>query len=79
LDYAVEDNAVLMERRGNFLLNGEPHSFRIRVIASLEARLDRVMIRASVDCDTALWLIKRTDQQRSLFIRALFGKDWGDP
>jgi cytidylate kinase len=79
LDYAVKDNAVLMERGGNFLLKGVPHVFRIRVIAPLEARLDRVMIRESVDYDTARWLIERTDHERSQFIRALFGKDWGDP
>lgn len=79
LDYAVKDNAVLMERGGNFLLKDVPHSFRIRVIAPLASRLDRVMIRESVDYDTARWLIERTDYERSQFIRALFGKDWGDP
>ena len=79
LDYAVKDNAVLMERGGNFLLKGVPHSFRIRVIAPLETRLDRVMIRESVDYDTALWLIERTDHERSQFIRAIFGKNWDDP
>jgi hypothetical protein len=79
LDYAVKDNAVLMERGGNFLLKEVPHSFRIRVIAPFESRLDRVMIRESVDHDTARWLIERTDYERSQFIRALFGKDWGDP
>lgn len=79
LDYAVKDNAVLMERGGNFLLKGVPHVFRIRVIAPLQDRIDRVMIRESVDYDTARWLIERTDHERSQFIRALFGEDWGDP
>jgi len=79
LEYAARDNAVLMERGGNFLLKDVPHVLRIRVIAPIDARIDRVMIRESVDYDTARWLIERTDHERSQFIRALFGKDWGDP
>jgi cytidylate kinase len=79
LEYAARDNAVLMERGGNFLLKGVPHALRIRVIAPLEARLERVMIRESVDYDTARWLIERTDHERSQFIQALYGKEWDDP
>jgi cytidylate kinase len=78
LDYAVKDNAVLMERGGNFLLKGVSHAFRIRIVAPLETRLNRVMIRESVDYDTARWLIERTDYERSQFIMALYGKDWSD-
>jgi cytidylate kinase len=79
LDYAAKDNAVLMERGGNFLLEGVPHAYRIRVIAPLESRLERVMIRESVDYDTARWLIERTDHERSRFIRALYGQGWANP
>jgi cytidylate kinase len=79
LEYAARDNAVLMERGGSFLLKGVPHAFRVRVIAPLEARIDRVMIRESVDYDTARWLVERTDHERSRFILALVEKDWSDP
>jgi cytidylate kinase len=79
LEYAARDNVVIMERGGNFLLKGVPHAFRIRVIAPLEARIDRVMIRESVDYDTARWLVERTDHERSRFILALVEKDWSDP
>jgi cytidylate kinase len=79
LEYSVKDNAVLMERGGNFLLKGVPHSFRIRVIAPLPARLERIMLRESVDYDTARWLTEKTDRDRYEFINALFGKDWNDP
>jgi cytidylate kinase len=79
LDFAARDNVVIMERGGNFLLKGTPHAFRIRVLAPLQARIDRTLIRESVDYDTALWLIERTDYERSHFILALTGKDWSDP
>jgi cytidylate kinase len=78
LEYASRDNAVLMERGGNFLVRGVPHAFRIRVIAPLDSRIDRVMIRESVDYDTARWLIERTDHERAHFIRAVCGKEWDD-
>jgi cytidylate kinase len=79
LDYAARDNAVLMGRGGNFLLKGVRHALRIRVIAPIQERINRVMIRESVDYDTARWLIERTDYERAQFTMALFGKDWGDP
>jgi cytidylate kinase len=79
LEYAARDNAILMERGGNFLVKEVPHAFRIRVIAPLEARIDRIMIRESVDYDTARWLVERTDHERSRFILALVEKDWSDP
>lgn len=79
LEHSARDNVVIMERGGNLLLKGVPHAFRIRVVAPLQARIDRIMTRESVDYDTALWLIERTDHERSHFILALTGKDWGDP
>ncbi|MBI4961946.1 MAG: cytidylate kinase family protein [Desulfomonile tiedjei] len=79
LEYAERDNAVIMERGGNFLLKGVPHAFRVRIIAPFGTRMERVMIRESVDYDTARWLISRTDHERSRFIMALYGKRWDDP
>lgn len=79
LEYAAKDNVILMERGGNFLLKGIPHSFRIRVVAPLEQRLERIMIREVLDYDTALWLTEQTDHHRSRFIAALYGKQWDDP
>jgi cytidylate kinase len=79
LEHAARDNTVIIGRGGNFLLQGAPHAFRIRVTAPLEARIDQVMARESVDYDTAKWLIVRTDRERSRFVLALIGKDWSDP
>lgn len=79
LDFALKDNVVIMERGGNFLLEHVPHTFRIRVIAPMANRLDRIMIRENVDYDTARWLAERTDRDRNRFIMSVFGRDWADP
>ena len=36
------------------------------------------MERESVDKDTALWLIEKTDRERSCLIHLLYGKHWDD-
>jgi cytidylate kinase len=79
LNYALRDRVVIMGRGGNFILKDVPHALRIRVVAPLEARIERIMKRETVDHDTAHWLIEKTDRERSGFIYALYGKHWDDP
>ncbi|MFH0824995.1 MAG: cytidylate kinase family protein, partial [Pseudomonadota bacterium] len=79
LNFALEDRVVLMERGGNFLLQTVPHAYRIRVIAPLEARVDRISMRESVDTYSARLLAKRTDKERGNFAYSMFGKTWDDP
>jgi cytidylate kinase len=79
LEFAAKDNVVLIERGGNFLLKETLHAFRIRVVAPLEQRIERIMIEEVLDYDTALWLAEQTDHHRSRFIAALYGKQWDDP
>lgn len=76
LKHAVQNNVVIMGRGGNFLLQGVAHALRIRVVAPLEQKIQRVMKRESVDLDTARWLIEKTDKGRDCFIYALYGKHW---
>ena len=78
LNYALKDRVVIMGRGGNFILKDVPHALRIRVVAPLEARIERIMKRETVDYDTAQWLIKKTDRERSSFLYALYGKHWDD-
>lgn len=52
-----------MGRGGNFLLTDIPYAFRIRVVAPLDMRIDRIMEREQVDNDTARWLIDKTDRK----------------
>ena len=78
LHYALNDRAVIMGRGGNFLLKDIPYALRIRVVAPIVKRIDRIIKRESVDRDTAQWLIEKTDRERSCMIHLLYGKHWDD-
>jgi cytidylate kinase len=79
LKFALRDNVVLTGRGANFLLEGIPHAYRIRVIAPLDDRIERVMIRDSLDRDAARQLVEKTDRERAGFVQTVYGKDVSDP
>jgi cytidylate kinase len=79
LRYALKDNVILRGRGANFLMEGIPHAYRIRVVGSLEDRIERVTARDLVDQETARWLIEKSDRERAGFVHALYDKDMSDP
>jgi len=79
LNYALNDKVVIMGRGGNFLLKDIPYALRVRVTASIEQRVQRIMKRESMDKDTAHWLIEKTDKERACFIHLIYGKHWDSP
>src|SRR6185369_17932962 len=56
-----------------------PHAYRIRITAPLDVRIERIMKREGVDQATARWLCEKTDQERSGFLHAIYGKPWDEP
>jgi YjbE family integral membrane protein len=79
LEHAEHGGVVVMGRGGNFLLKEVPQALRVRITAPLEDRIERVVKREGVDRDTAKWLCEKTDNERSCFLRSLYGKAWDDP
>jgi cytidylate kinase len=79
LEHALRDNAVLMGRGGNFLLEDIPYALRVRITAPFIKRLERIMERDSVDRETAHWLIQKVDNERASLVHSLYGKKWDDP
>ncbi|MBI5098392.1 MAG: cytidylate kinase-like family protein [Nitrospirae bacterium] len=78
-NYALKDKVVIMGRGGNFLLKDIPSALRLRIIAPIDKRIERIMVRDSVDRETAKWLAEKTDNERACFIRSIYGKEWNDP
>ena len=78
LNYALNNKVVIMGRGGNFLLKDIPYALRVRVVAPIDKRIDRIMEREAVDKDTAHWLAEKTDRERSCLIHLLYGKHWND-
>ena len=78
LTHAVRGQVVIMGRGGSFLLKDVPFALRIRIVAPLANRIERIMTRESVDRHTAEWLIEKVDSDRRCFIHALYGKNWDE-
>jgi cytidylate kinase len=76
LEYAAADRVVLIGRGGSFLLRDVPFCLRVRLVAPLEARLERIMVLESLSREAAERLIARVDDDRACYIRANYGSDW---
>jgi len=79
LNHALRDNVVIMTRGANYLLRGIPHALRIRVVAPVEKRIERVMSKEDISHDTAKLLVRQADWEIASVIRQLYGKKWDDP
>jgi len=76
LSYAEADNAVLIGRGASFLLQEVPFSLRVRLVAPLEVRLERIMARERLSREAASRLITQMDGDRVCYIKANYGSDW---
>jgi cytidylate kinase len=79
LDYALKDKVVIMGRGGNFLLKGIPFVLRVRVIAPIERRIEKVMEKEGVNTENARWLIEKADHEMAGAIYLIYGRDWDNP
>jgi cytidylate kinase len=76
LAYAAADRVVIIGRGGSFLLQSVPHCLKVRVLAPLEERIERIMVRESLGQEGAERLIAKVDAERACYVKANYGKDW---
>jgi len=76
LAYAAADRVVIIGRGSPLLLHEAPFCLKVRLVAPLPVRLERVMLRESVDRDAAEQLINRVDRDRACYINANYQSDW---
>jgi cytidylate kinase len=69
-------NAVIMGRGGHLILS---HSLRVRVVAPLELRVERVAELESLSPEEARHAILSADRDRRHFLKSAFGIDADDP
>ena len=79
LNYALKDKVVIMGRGGNFLLKGIPFVLRVRVIAPIEKRIEKVMEKEGVNSENSRWLIEKADNEMANAIYLIYGRDWDNP
>lgn len=79
LDAALKERVVIIGRWSTLLLRGIRHAVRVRVCASLETRVARIMERLAVDRAEALRRIQANDEGVRARVRQRFDVEWSDP
>ena len=85
LEFAEDDNCVLMRGGGQWLLRGVPHVLRVRLIAPFESRVKQWIKRTTEltgeapNQRAAADLLRRDDVEKSGRMRYLYEVDIADP
>jgi cytidylate kinase len=75
---AARGEAILVGRGANFALREETHGLHVRIIASPEVRVRRLMERWGIPSLEARQRIEQTDMERRSFVRHHFKQDIDD-
>ena len=73
-----QGDVVIVGRGAEQILPG-PFGLRVRLVAPLEERIQRVQERKGISRDDALETIQSADRERGEFLRRQFGRDAKDP
>jgi cytidylate kinase len=77
-ELANQGDAVFLGRGSHLLLRDFPCALHVRVTASPETRI-RTLLDQGLSREAAARAIKRSDDERSVFVQFAFGVDWEDP
>jgi len=76
---AIEGNVVILGRGGNMELRDRTDVINIRIIASFETRITRVMQEEKLDRTQAIKLLKKSDKDQYEYVKHFFLVDLTDP
>jgi cytidylate kinase len=79
LQLAELGNVILVGRGANVITAKTPHVFHVRLVGSLERRLERVQARHRISREAARKFIRKEDAGRRRYLQRHFGKDVDDP
>jgi len=79
LEAASKGKVVFLGRGSQFILEGIPGVFRVKLIASHDVRVSRICDEFSYDRKTAERYCKKSDHDRNGFSRFFFGGHWTNP
>ena len=76
LNYAEQDNKVIMARGACALLKDIPHALRVRITAPVEFRTQEVVRKEALPLKTARLIIQEADRAMQGAMSRLYGEDW---
>jgi len=78
-EWAQKDNIIYHGNAGHLLLRGISHTLRIRLIAPLAFRAQRIVEETNMSTEQATAYIEKIDAQRRAWNLLLYGVDWLNP
>lgn len=75
LNHMLGDNIVYHGLAGHFFLQDCRHTCKVRIIASLEDRIQEEMKRENSTAEEARYQLKKDDEERRKWSQHLYGKD----
>jgi cytidylate kinase len=78
MKHVQKDNVVYHGLAGHFLLQGVSHVFKVRIIASLEDRIEEKVKREEISPEQARPILIKDDEERRKWSLALYGIDTWD-
>jgi cytidylate kinase len=78
-EQAARGNVILVGRGGSRFLRDQAGAFHVRLVASIDVRVRRVMEHRWLREGPARQLIAQSDSQRRRFNEDYFGADWASP
>jgi cytidylate kinase len=79
LQMAHLGHVIIIGRAAYLITQSVPCGFRVRITASTEVRIERVMQMLQCDAEMAARHVRDTDNARRRFVRTRFGQDIDDP
>ena len=79
LRLARRGNAILIGRGAHVVTSQVPHVFHVRLVGSIEKRIEHIREIRGMDRKQALAVIRREDRGRQRYLKRYFGKDLEDP
>ncbi|HHY84660.1 MAG TPA: cytidylate kinase-like family protein [Verrucomicrobia bacterium] len=79
LQLAELGNVIILGRGANIITASLPHMIHVRVMGSLERRIDRLCMAEGITRKEAAYRIRREDLGRRRYVRQNFHKDVNDP
>ncbi len=79
LQEAAEGSVAIVGRGANFLLENLIHCLRLRFVAPLNIRVERVAAETGMTRKQAKECVQKCDQERKGFCLYYYGRKWQDP
>ena len=76
---ARQGNVIIVGRAGQSILQDHPQVLHLRVVASLEIRIQRIVDAHGVSRQAARAQIEDSDSYRADYLQRFYGINWDDP